>query len=87
MTGVSARWGWTEEVARVEVRTALLAFDRVVVHDTEQDRELSSDEFLALPLDQRIRMNFEGKLEFFRGAASVPRSDAMRSLISAARSG
>lgn len=87
MTGARHRWGWTAgaERARTPVYQDQLAFDRVVVEDDAGSRELSVEQFLEMPLDRRIRLNFERKLRFSRGGAEVPSSEALRSLMAAAR--
>ena len=57
-------------------------FDRVVVTDANlQQEELTLHEFLSLPLHRRIRFVLQRKVEFFRGALAVERSEALKSLM------
>jgi len=64
-----------------------LTFDRVAVHDAHGERVLSVPQFLQLPLDERIRLNFQRALRFYQGNAEVSRQQALQSLMRAARNG
>lgn len=81
------RWGWVKgaEQRRTPVDAKALAFDVVVVVETAGERRVGIDEFLAMPLDTRIRLNFERKLRFLRGNEAVPAAEALASLMAAAR--
>ncbi len=82
-----ARWtgGQTPSSPPTEVDTSALEFDRVVVGNATGERTLSALEFLKLPLDERIRMNFERSLRFYRGDQEIATDRALRSLLAAAR--
>jgi hypothetical protein len=56
-----------------------LPFNRVVVGETK--RELSVDQFLALPLNERVRYVLSQHIAFYDGVAPVERSIALRSLM------
>jgi hypothetical protein len=62
-----------------------LPFDRIVLGDKKH--QLSIQQFLALPLDQRIALILERKLAFFRGDAPVNQAAALKSLMALARGG
>jgi hypothetical protein len=86
MSAASKRWGWTDDTATVvptRVRPDRLAFDRVEVTTGTQVSILAPDAFLALPVDERIRLNMERRLRFLRGDVVVPPPEAMRSLMRA----
>lgn len=55
-------------------------FDRVIVDDAGGRRELSPDEFFALPLSVRIRCVLERRASFFLGHVEVDRREALDSL-------
>ena len=57
-----------------------LSFDRVVVVAMGVRRELSVDEFLALPLHERVRFVLARQLEFFRAGEPVDRRAALDTL-------
>ncbi|MFW6049777.1 MAG: hypothetical protein ACODAU_01310 [Myxococcota bacterium] len=57
-----------------------LPFDRVVIRQPEGDRQISAQEFLGLPLHERIRMILQRNLEFFAGSETIERSEALKSL-------
>jgi len=46
-------------------RPASFPFDRVVLADATADRQLSPDEFFALPLNQRIQYVVQQKAAFY----------------------
>jgi hypothetical protein len=56
-------------------------FDRVTVqHDDGSRRTYSAEEFLALPLHDRIRYILARDVEFYRDGTPVDRGLALRSL-------
>lgn len=58
-----------------------IVFDRVVIrHGTGWRETYSIEEFLALPLDARIKYILSRDIEFFQGDMRVDRADALRSL-------
>jgi hypothetical protein len=87
MSSVNKRWGWTEgaENAPSPIDASKLAFDSVTISDSLGNRLLTAGEFLLLPLDQRIRLNFQRRLRFYRGSSEVPAPEALRSMVAAAR--
>jgi hypothetical protein len=50
-------------------------------------RQLSVAEFLALPLDERVRSILNREIQFFRGDEPVDRALALKSLMAAFRKG
>lgn len=72
-------------MAEAALRLELVIFDRVVLTGDDGPRTLALTEFLALPLHERIRLNFERKLDFLAGANRVEPADALKSLMKAAR--
>ncbi len=57
-----------------------LVFDRVRVVDDGRTRDMSTGEFLALPLKTRIRFILERNLEFTNRGSAVDYREALRSL-------
>ena len=57
-----------------------LVFNRVVVSGDEGPRELSADEFLALPLAERVAHVLNRTAEFFANDVAVDRQVALGSL-------
>jgi hypothetical protein len=58
-----------------------LPFDRIVIlSDSGKPREMSVDEFLALPLDQKIKSVLSRRIEFYDGHAAVDRKLGLASL-------
>jgi hypothetical protein len=55
-------------------------FDRVIVQLGVEKRELSIDEFLHLPLHERVRCVLDRSVEFFLGKTAVDRKLALNSL-------
>lgn len=58
-----------------EVRARDLPFDRVLFVSTSQ--QLSVDEFLRVPLAQRVRLILAKDVEFFRGDQRINTQDAL----------
>jgi len=87
MTRTALRWGWTPDTehAGVAVRSSALAFDRVEIAEPSGHYIMSAEDFLEVPIDQRIRFNLERRLKFLRGSETVPGPEAMRSLMGAVR--
>ena len=56
---------------------AALPFDRVVISDGASTRELTPDEFFALPLAQRIQFVVEHRAAFLAGAERVDAKEAL----------
>ena len=59
---------------------AELCFDRVVLRVEGDTRELTSEQFLEIPLSARIRLVLERSAEFYRSGESVDWNDALNSL-------
>lgn len=59
---------------------AQLPFDRVLVPQPDGQRELSAQDFLDLPLHERIRMIMQRDLRFYAGGDVVDQSDALKGL-------
>jgi hypothetical protein len=53
-------------------------FDRAVVEDAKGRRELSRNEYAALPLSERIALVLQKKVRFYRGGVEVNAAQAMR---------
>jgi hypothetical protein len=64
-----------------------LAFDRVVIETAAGTSSLSTSEFAALPLTERLRAIFEKRLRFYRGTELVDATAALTSLRENALSG
>ena len=57
------------------------AFDSVIVHRTDGSRQAYSvDEFMALPLDERVGLILARSIDFYLGDAPVARREALKSL-------
>lgn len=57
-----------------------MIFDRVDIREKGTVIRMSREEFLAMPLDRRIRVILARDLEFFLGDQPVDRREALRSL-------
>ena len=57
-----------------------MPFDVVVIRFGDQERRMSADEFMALPLHRRIRHILAREVEFYSGSLPVDRSIALKSL-------
>jgi hypothetical protein len=57
-----------------------LPFDRVVFLGNGQAREFSVQEFLALPMHQRVVHLLSRELAFYRGPTQIDRSTALKQL-------
>lgn len=57
-----------------------LPFDRVSVYGRGRPEHFSSDSFMKLRLDERVRLVLEGTLRFFSGETEVERSVALAAL-------
>jgi hypothetical protein len=57
--------------------SAVLPFDRVVVHEPQGTRTLSAEAFFSLPLSQRIQFVVERKVSFLAGSESVDPKTAL----------
>ena len=57
-----------------------LPFDRVVITDGNYKNEMWLGQFLALPLDEKIRYILSRDVEFFNGDALVDRKIALAAL-------
>ncbi|MEY4508809.1 MAG: hypothetical protein RLZZ450_931 [Pseudomonadota bacterium] len=64
-----------------------LAFDRVVIETPAGTVSLSTNEFAALPLTERLRAIFEKRLRFYRGSDAVDVTLALTSLREVALTG
>jgi hypothetical protein len=53
---------------------------RVILASSSGNQELSLDQFLQLPLDQRIQLIMQRAATFYRDEAVVERQEAMRYL-------
>jgi hypothetical protein len=88
-TGRLARWGLASSAGIPAVRPDPegLAFDAVLVREAGVERRVPAAEFLLIPLDERIRLNFARALVFLSGAEEVPTDVALRSLLRAVSAG
>ncbi len=57
-----------------------LPFDRVRVQEDPTPRDLTIDEFLAIPLHRRVTWMLERRLSFFRGPTPVDPREALSAL-------
>lgn len=55
-------------------------FDRIVISDAEGQRELSTSQFLGLPLTQRIRCVIERTVRFYWGTQEIDRHAAINAM-------
>ena len=55
-------------------------FDRVVLLEAGAQRTLSVEQFLALPLSQRIKVVLERQVTFYQDGAEIDRNVALGSL-------
>jgi hypothetical protein len=55
-------------------------FDRIVLVEGGRRRELSVREFLAMPLDVRIRAILQRAVEFYDGEHEIDRQSALKFL-------
>jgi hypothetical protein len=55
-------------------------YDRVAVLDEGEIRWMSARQFQELTLTERVRLLASGDLRFYRGAAQIAPSEAMRGL-------
>lgn len=54
-------------------------YDQVSIRKPEGGAEtLSVEEFQAIPLDKRVELIFEGRVQFFRNGKEIPVSEALR---------
>jgi hypothetical protein len=54
-----------------------LLFDRIILSEGDEPRELTLDEFLRLPLHFRVQMILQNRLTFSRAGQSVPTREAL----------
>lgn len=66
---------------RVRVRPVQLPFDRIVFVVDDAVVELTVDEFVALPMHERVKHLLASNLRFFRGADEVDRKTCLRALM------
>jgi hypothetical protein len=63
-----------------EIRRVSLPFNRIVLTENGRRRELTVEQFLDLPLDQRIHLVLSRALEFYDANQPVARNVALASL-------
>lgn len=56
----------------------LRTFDTVELTDGDERRTLSFDEFMAIPLDRRVRWLLTGRPTFFHAGTEISRREALR---------
>jgi hypothetical protein len=56
----------------------LRTFHSVKLRLDDADATMSYDEFMAIPLDRRIRLLLTGRPKFFRDGAEISRHEALR---------
>jgi hypothetical protein len=59
-------------------REGLRTFETVELFDDEVRRTLSFDEFMAIPLDRRVRWLLTGQPRFFQDGMEISRREALR---------
>ena len=72
-----------DDLARVASPVAMastLPFDRIMLRDGGDTERLDLDDFLAMPVHQRIRMLLGERLVFFSGNEPVDRRRALAAL-------
>lgn len=57
----------------------------ISIHRAEGEQRLSVAEFLAISLDERVKLIMEKRLQFFAGDAPIDRSAGLRGLMTVAR--
>lgn len=63
------------------IDSSKLCFDGILVRKAGDNyNAYALDEFLALPIDERISMIMERRIRFFAGEVEVPVYEAMKSL-------
>jgi len=64
-----------------------LPFDSVLIDQAGEKQRLSAREFLRLPLNDRIQVILERRIEFQKGGLMISRSVALQSLMASNRGG
>ena len=64
-----------------------LPFDSVLIDKGAEKQRLSARDFLRLPLNDRIQVILERRVEFQKGGLMISRSVALQSLMVANRNG
>lgn len=62
-----------------------MPFDMISIHRADGEQRLSIAEFLAISLDERVKLIMEKRLQFFAGDSPVDRSAGLRGLMTVAR--
>ena len=62
----------------VAMREGLRTFDTVELTDGDVRKRLTYDEFMAIPLDRRVRWLLTGRPQFFQDGAEISRREALR---------
>jgi hypothetical protein len=62
-----------------------LPFDMIAIRRAEGEQRVSLAEFLAIVLDERVKLIMEKRVEFFSGEAPIDRGAGLRALMSVAR--
>jgi hypothetical protein len=58
----------------------ITAFDRIFLNEASGRRELTTDEFLRLPLYSRVRLILENRVEFSLAGRPVGSREALKEL-------
>jgi hypothetical protein len=62
-----------------------LPFDSVLIDQGAEKQRLSSQDFMRLPLNDRIQVILERRIEFQKGGLLISRSVALQSLMATSR--
>jgi hypothetical protein len=64
---------------------AIVPFDRIVLVSGSVEREVGVDDFMALGLQERMKMILERRVSFYRGSTEILPIKALRALYDAQR--
>jgi hypothetical protein len=65
-------------MAAASTHEGLRTFDTVELTDDDERKSLSFEEFMAIPLDRRVRWLLTGQPRFFQGEMEISRREALR---------
>jgi hypothetical protein len=65
----------------ITAEKAAVTFDTILIDDGRGKQRVSLDEFLQLPLGERVRLILGRKLEFWKGKRQIDRGAALKSLM------
>lgn len=64
----------------IEGKRRMLTFDHVRLDDDTGARVITADDYLALPIERRVRLISAGRSTFLLRGCEVPRREAIASL-------